>query len=129
MKIKVLVVDDNAVQVSLLKKYFNESEDVIVVDSALDGEEAINKLNSDFDIMILDLVMPKKDGISVLEYMKENNIDKKVIVTTAFNEDETIRKVSEYGVKYYCLKPFELDYLKNIIINIAKSSRSKNELL
>ena len=131
MKIKVLVVDDNAVQVSLLKKYFNGSEEISIIGSASNGKEAIDILESktDFDIMLLDLVMPVKDGIAVLEYMKENNIDKKVIVTTSFNEEETIRSVSEYGVRYYALKPFELDNLKNIIININKMQRSKNELI
>jgi two-component system response regulator (stage 0 sporulation protein A) len=61
--------------------------------------------------------------------MKENNINKKVIVTTAFNQDETIRIVSEYGVNYYLLKPFDLEYLKKIIIKIYVSERSKNELI
>ena len=131
MKIKVFVVDDNAVQVSFLEKYFNGSEEVSIIASASNGQKAIDllKQNIDFDIMILDLVMPVKDGIAVLDYMKENNISKKVIVTTSFNEEETIRTVSEYGVKYYCLKPFEISNLKNIIINIAKSSKSKNELI
>ena len=131
MKIKVLVVDDNAVQVSLLKKYFNGSEEIEVIKSASNGQEAIKILESklDFDIMLLDLVMPLVDGIGVLDYMKENNIDKKVIVTTSFNEEETIRKVSEYGVKYYVLKPFELGYLKNIIINLERTIISKNELI
>ena len=130
MKIKVWAVDDSAAQVSLIKKYFNGSEKIEVIDSALDGEDAISKINSvDFDIMILDLVMPKKDGFSVLEYMKENDINKNVIVMTSFNEDEAIRRASEYGVKYYALKPFELKSLEDIIIKIMKSKRSNNELI
>lgn len=131
MKIKVLAVDDNAGQVSLIKKYFNGSEEIEVIGSASNGLEAIDllKSNTSFDIMLLDLVMPGKDGIGVLEYMKENNIRKKVIVMTSFNEEETIRRVSEYGVKYYALKPFALDNLKNIIMNISKSEKSSNELL
>lgn len=131
MKIKVLVVDDNAVQVELLKKYFNGSKDVDIISSASNGEEALEFIDSDnsFDVMILDLVMPKMDGVSLLEYMKENNIKKKVIVLTSFNEEETIRKVSEYGVKYYALKPFSLKKLEDIIINVAKSKRSNDSLL
>ncbi len=130
MKIKVLAVDDNAAQVSMIKKYFNGSENIEVIDTASNGEEAISKIESiDFDIMLLDLIMPKKDGISVLEYMKENNISKNVIVLTSFNEEETISSISEYGVKYYALKPFELKGLENIIIKIMKSKRSNNELV
>ena len=131
MKIKVLAVDDNAAQISLVEKYFNGSEKIEIVGKASNGMEAIKYLdnNVDFDIMLLDLIMPVKDGISVLEYMKENNINKKVIVVTSFNEEETIRQVSEFGVKYYVLKPFELKNLENIIINTAASKKSKQELL
>ena len=130
MKIKVLAVDDNAAQVSMIKKYFNGSEKIEVIGSASNGEEAISKINSvDFDIMLLDLIMPKKDGFSVLEYLKENDINKSVIVMTSFNEEETIRQVSEYGVKYYALKPFELKSLEDNIIKIMKSKRSSNELI
>ena len=131
MKIKVLAVDDNAVQVDLVKKYFNGSNKIEVVGSASDGNEVVNLLNSnfEFDIMLLDLVMPNMDGLALLEYMKENNINKKVIVLSAFNEEETIRKVSEYGVKYYALKPFDLKLLEKIILNIESAKRSNDSLI
>ncbi len=132
MKIKVLVVDDNAAQVSLIKKYFNESDEVEVTLSASNGMDAIDILknkSSEFDIMLLDLVMPMKDGIGVLNYMKENNIDKKVIVMSSFGEEETIRSVCELGVKYFALKPFDMDNLKKVIINLVKINRSKEELI
>lgn len=132
MKIKVLAVDDNAGQVSLIKKYFNGSEKIEVIGSASNGQEAINIIESgklDFDIMILDIVMPLVDGIGVLEYMKENGIDKKVIVLTSFNEEETIRKASELGVKYYALKPFDFKKLEGIILSIHSMIKSNNELI
>ncbi len=132
MKIKVLAVDDSAVQVELLKKYFNGSEKIEIVGSASNGEELLNILENkkiDFDILILDLVMPLLDGFDVLEYMKEHNIDKKTIVMTSFSEEETIRKVSNFGVKYYALKPFDLKKLENKIITISESVKSNNELM
>ena len=131
MKIKVLAVDDNAAQISLLEKYFNGSEKIEIVGKALNGEEAIKIIESnlDYDIMILDLVMPKMDGIGVLNHMKENNINKKVIVMTSFSEEDTIRKVSEYGVKYYALKPFNLKRLESIITNLIESQKSNEELI
>ena len=131
MKIRVLVVDDNAVQVELLKKYFNGSKRIDVVGSVSNGEEAIEFINSesDFDIMILDLIMPKLDGIGVLDYMKENNIKKKVVVATSFNEEETIRSVSEYGVRYYALKPLNLKMLEGTILKIFESKKNNDTLL
>ena len=131
MKIKVLVVDDNAVQVELLKKYFNGSKIIDIISSASNGEEVVEIMNSnlEFDIMILDLIMPKMDGMSLLIYMKENNIRKKVIVLTSFNEEETIRKISELGVRYYALKPFNLKNLEKIIVDVYESKRSNDTLL
>ena len=132
MIIKVLAVDDNAVQINAVKKYFNGSEKIEVVGSASNGEEAINIIESgklDFDIMLLDLVMPLVDGIAVLDYMKENNINKKVIILSSFNEEDTIRKASEYGVKYYAIKPFDLYKLEKIIVSLFSSIKSNNELI
>ena len=132
MKIKVLAVDDNAVQNSLVKKYFNGSEKIEIVGCALNGKEAIDIISNnkiDFDIILLDMVMPILDGLGVLEYLKENNINKKVIVLSSFNEEDTIRKASEYGVKYYALKPFAMEKLENIIIETYNSLKNNNELL
>ena len=130
MKIKVLAVDDSAVQLDMYKKYFNGSKNIEVVSEARNGLEAIDVIkNNDIDVILLDLIMPELDGFGVLEYLKENNIKKNIIVISAFNEEETIRKVSEYGVKYYALKPFNLNNLENIINNIYSSSKSKNELI
>ena len=130
MKIKVLIVDDSEVQLSLARKYFNGSERIEVIGSASNGEEAIKLIDkTDFDILILDIVMPLIDGIGVLKYMSENNIKKNVIILTSFNEEDTIRKCSEYGVKYYGLKPFDMDKLEELIITIQSSIRSNNELI
>ena len=131
MKIKVLVVDDSAAQLSLVKKYFNGSEKIEVIGNASNGEEAIRFIENgnEFDLMLLDIVMPFIDGIGVLEYMKEHDIKKNVIVLTSFNEDDTIRKCSEYGVKYYALKPFDMKKLEDIILSIKNSIKSNNELI
>lgn len=130
MKVKVLVVDDNEVSVSLIKKYFNGSDEVEISGSALNGIEAINLINKDmYDVILLDLIMPLKDGFGVLDYLKDNNIKIPVIVTTSFNEDETIRRVSEYGVKYYALKPFDMENIKNKIIEICNSNKNREELI
>lgn len=130
MKIKVFVVDDNVGTVNLVKKYFNGGNEIEVVAEARDGMQAIKMLDSniDFDIMLLDLIMPVKDGMDVLKHMKTNNCKGKVIMMTSFNDEEIIRKVSEYGVKYYVLKPFELESIKNKVIDIYKSERNKSQV-
>lgn len=69
--------------------------------------------------------MPKKDGIAVLEELKLKNIQKNIIVETSYNSPEVIREVSEYGVNYYILKPFELDNLERRIMDVFKIKDNK----
>jgi len=126
--IKVLMIDDNTNLVNMVKEYFKSSSDVEVVLSAKDGEEGINTIKehiNEFDTIILDLIMPKKDGIYVLDEMKKLGINKKVIVATSYNAADTIREVSEYGVNYFILKPFDLGDLEKRIIDINKKKDEK----
>ena len=109
-KIKLLVVDDNVQLIEAVKEYFSRSNKIEVTFEAYDGEkgiELVEKEKDNYDVLILDLIMPNKDGIYVLDEMKRRGIDKKVIVSTSYNTVEVIRKVSDYGVNYYMLKPFD----------------------
>ena len=120
-KIKLFVIDDNETLVNLIKEYFDSSQDIEVVLDAKDGEEAIKKIEQyqdKFDMIILDLVMPKIDGLEVLQFINEKRIDTKVIILTSYNSQDMIRKVAELGADYYILKPFELDTLKDKILEV-----------
>ena len=79
-----------------------------------------------YDIILLDLIMPKRDGIYVLEELKKKNITKNIIVESSYNSQDVIRKVSEYGVNYYILKPFELLDLEKRILEVFKQLDSKS---
>lgn len=121
-KTRVLVVDDNKSLVEMIKEYFKERPEVTISLEAYDGAEGIRlieKKQEEYDIILLDLIMPNKDGIAVLEYMKKKSIDKKVIVLTSYNTQDMIRKVSELGVNYFILKPFELEDLEKRILEVA----------
>jgi len=125
-KTKLLLVDDNVELVNMIKEYFKKHADINVSLTAFNGEDAINmidKKREEYDIIILDLIMPKKDGLSVLEFMKQKCIDKKVIVLTSYNTQDMIRKVSEYGVNYFILKPFELMDLEKRIEEVGNGEK------
>ena len=118
--IKVLVVDDNQELVSEIKEYFSDHANINVSLEAYDGEIAlklIKEYKSDYDVVILDLVMPKKDGLDVLEEISKWNLNKKIIVISSYNSDEMIRKVSNYGIDYYLTKPFEMSNLEKKILS------------
>lgn len=122
-KIKLLMVDDNVNLVEMVKEYFSNNENISLDIVAYNGEEGINAIKekqNDYDVILLDLIMPKRDGIYVLEKMKELGINKKVIVETSYNASEVIRQVADFGVNYFILKPFELSDLEKRIVESMK---------
>ena len=125
--IKVLMIEDNKYIVDMVKEYFSSKSSIEVVKEAYDGEEGIKIIAEDlegYDIIILDLIMPIKDGLYVLEEMKKRNIDKKVIILTSYSTGEAIRKVSDYDVNYFILKPFELSDLEKKVIEVVESDKT-----
>ncbi|CCY46066.1 stage 0 sporulation protein (Two-component response regulator) [Firmicutes bacterium CAG:822] len=130
-RINILMIDDNINLIEMVKEYFKDNEDVNIAFEAHDGEEGINEItkNKDkIDLIILDLIMPNKDGIYVLNEMKKRGINKKVIVATSYNAAEVIREVSEFGVSYYILKPFDLSDLEKRIYDITKKENNNKNI-
>lgn len=129
-KIKLLVIDDNTNLVEMIKEYFGSKDNIEVAFTAYDGEEGIEviqKEKDNYDVIVLDLIMPKKDGIYVLEEMKNRCISKSVIVATSYNANEIIREVSEFGVNYFILKPFDLNDLEKRILDIMNKPKISNK--
>ena len=128
-KIRVLMIDDNQSLVDMVREYFTNHNKIEVVLSSKDGEEGLDTIinkSSEYDVILLDLVMPKKDGLYVLEELNRRGIEKNIIVETSYNEPKVIRKVSEYGVSYYILKPFDLTDLENRILEIFNNMEKKS---
>ena len=117
-KQSLMVVEDNLNFIKMIKDKFKGSSDIEVNFEAYDGEEAYNIIKAhknEIDTIILDIVMPKRDGMYLLEKLKQDNINLDVIVVTSFNSEDVLRKVSSYGVKYILLKPFSLEDLEKRI--------------
>ncbi len=128
-KIKVLIIDENENLTGMVKEYFKEHNKIEVVQSCKYGVTGLNEIinNKDaYDVILLDLIMPKKDGLYVLEELNKRGIEKNIIVETSYNEPKVIRKVSEYGVSYYILKPFELTELEDKILKIFENLSHKS---
>ena len=128
-KIKVMIIDDNVNLTEMVKEYFLDNKKIEVVSSYYNGEDGLNAIinnGDDCDIVLLDLIMPKKDGLYVLEELKKRNITKNIIVESSYNSPDMIRNVSEYGVNYYILKPFELEDLENRILEVFKQLDTKS---
>ncbi len=107
MSKKVLVVDDEEVIRRFLRIYLTNWG--YEVKEASDGEQVLEQLSREgFDFLILDILMPNKDGWQVLKEVKSNpkTKDIPVIVLTAKNEDSDMFKGYELGASYYLTKPF-----------------------
>ncbi len=124
MKIKVLIADDNRGFVELLKDFMLEQSDIDVIGVAYNGNEVINILEDEIpDVMILDIIMPHLDGLGVLEQIKEMKLEKspKIIMLTAFGQENITQKAVELGASYYILKPFDMDVLVNRIRQVMNN--------
>ncbi len=129
--IKLLMVDDNVNLVKMVSEYFKNKDNISLEFVAHDGKEGIELIEekqNEFDVLLLDLIMPKKDGLYVLEEMKKRGINKNVIVETSYNTQEVIKQVSDYNVNYFILKPFELDDLESRIMGISKRKNDTKTL-
>ena len=128
--IKVLMIDDNTELIKMVKEYFSDHANIDISLEAYDGVEGIKLIKdnqSDYDVVILDLIMPNKDGVDVLSEMKKLNLDKKVIVLTSYSTEDIVRKVSEMGINYFILKPFELSDLERRIVECCDEATSSNK--
>jgi DNA-binding response OmpR family regulator len=107
MKRKVLIVDDEEVIRKFLRIHLDKLGYEVM--EAADGEQAIEQLGKDdFDLLICDILMPKKDGWEVIKEAKSNPKTKNipVIVLTAKNKDSDMFKGYDLGASYYMSKPF-----------------------
>lgn len=120
-KIRVAIADDNRDFVSIVKEYLTEQSDIEVVGTGFNGEEILEIIEKDEpDLVILDIVMPHLDGIGVLERLNVSRLKRpKIIILTAFGQENITQKAVELGADYYVLKPFNMEVLLSRIRQLA----------
>jgi NarL family two-component system response regulator LiaR len=103
--IKVLIVDDHALLRKGLTALLDVKPGVEVIGEAVDGDEAV-KLARELkpDVILLDLVMPNKDGITALQEIRQDNEDAKVLILTSFTEGEKVKAALDAGASGFQLK-------------------------
>ena len=120
MSRKVLVVDDEKLIVKGIR--FNLEQDGMEVDCAYDGEEAVEKAKENhYDIILLDLMLPKMDGLEVCQQIREfSNVP--IVMLTAKGEDMDKILGLEYGADDYITKPFSMPILIRKIAAVLRRS-------
>ena len=122
-KQRLLVVDDNVSLVNMIKNYSSKSDSIEIKYEAYDGKSGLNtflKNKDDIDLVILDLIMPNKDGLYFLDEIKRKNINANIIVITSFNSDEMLRRLATYDIKYFLIKPFDLKDLEKRVLEATE---------
>lgn len=112
MKIKIGLAEDNLEFCQILEEYLESNGEMQVVGVAHDGLKALEMVRIvPMDILLLDMIMPKIDGIGVLERMRNLKTRPKIIIFSAFGHEEMTRKAVELGADYFIVKPFDLEIL------------------
>ncbi len=120
-KISIIIVDNNEDFAAEVENSLKAIPEFDVTGKAYDGETALQLIaEKKPDIVILELVMPLKDGIAVLEELRERHENQKpvIIVLTAIGNDKYIKKALSLGAEYYILKPFDMNLLPKRIMQI-----------
>ena len=121
---RLVVIDNDMFTTNQLTNYFSSHAVMNVVKTFNNGKEGLNYIinnQGSYDMIILDLVLPEVDGIFILSELKRLGIKKKVLVLSAYKDNNVLKDMYNYNVNYYMLKPFSLESLelriKDIFIN------------
>lgn len=120
-KIKVMIADDHSMIREGLKQLLELEGNFEVIAEANDGEECLQIVNSlNPDVLLLDINMPKKNGLEVLRELKSRKSKMKVLVLTVHNEVEYLIKAMDIGINGYLLKDSESAKLKKAILTVIR---------
>jgi NarL family two-component system response regulator LiaR len=115
-KITVLIVDDHQVVRQGLHTFLDLSDDIAVVGEAVDGQMAVEMAQQlEPEVILMDLVMPRLDGIGAIRQIKSLGLRSKVIALTSFTEDDKVFPAIQAGASSYLLKDVSPDDLVEAI--------------
>lgn len=128
-KITVAIVDDNVRMLNLMEEILKEDSGIEVIGKAENGLEALTIIRDKKpDVVLLDLIMPKLDGLGVMERVKKGSEFKKApvfIVVTAIGQDRVTESAFELGASYYIMKPFDNSMILSRIRQVKGETHGK----
>ena len=118
---KIMIADDSDAIRLVLQDILSIGGHEVVAE-AQNGAEAVEKYSKiNPDVLLLDLAMPKKDGLTVIKEIMPSHPNAKIIVITASDNQNIINECLENGAKSFISKPFDFDYVLNLITKTLKS--------
>ena len=117
--IKVLVADDQELIRQSLQIVLDSKENIKVTDVASNGQEVVQSVRREKpDVILMDLRMPKMDGVQCTKIIKDNYPEIKIIILTTFDDDEYVYNALKFGASGYLLKGVSMDELVNAIVTV-----------
>ena len=127
-KLNVAIADDNERMTDILGQMIEEDKELALVGKAHNGEEICNIIREkEPDVVVLDMIMPKMDGLSFLEHLKNLAPSVSVIMITASQNKESLRTALAHGVADYIIKPFTFERFKAALLTFAERWRLLHE--
>ncbi len=115
--IKVVSIDDSKEIREGFCEYFKSNQKVSIVGTASNGAEGLELIKREKpDVVILDIVMPKLDGLGLLEKLADENISSKIIMYSAIGNDKVVQRSFALGAQYYIMKPCSLADIEQRIL-------------
>ena len=106
--ISLLLVDDNLTLIRSLSAYFAQQEGIVLTETAANGADALEIVARDRpDVVLLDIVMPRLDGLGVLRELNQMDAKPRVIMYSALKNDAVVNRAVELGASYFIVKPVE----------------------
>lgn len=120
-QIRIIIADDHLMVREGIKQLIELEGDIKVIGEATDGIECLEKIKLlSPDVVLLDINMPNMNGLQVLEKIKKEELNTKVLILTIHNEVEYLMKAVEIGVSGYLLKDSDSAELRKAIISVYK---------
>lgn len=125
--IKVLIADDQELIRESLKIVLNTHEDLQVIDTVEDGFGVLDSLKRNIpDVILMDIRMPRMDGVYCTKMVKEAYPDVKIIILTTFDDDDFVFSALKFGASGYLLKGVSMDGLYQAILIVVSGGAMIN---
>lgn len=125
--IKVLIADDQELIRESLKIVLNTHEDLQVIDTVEDGFGVLDSLKRNIpDVILMDIRMPRMDGVYCTKMVKEAYSDVKIIILTTFDDDDFVFSALKFGASGYLLKGVSMDGLYQAILTVVSGGAMIN---
>ncbi len=124
-RIRVLIADDHHVVRGGIRALLETETDIDVIDEASDGVETVLKTRSlNPDVILMDLMMPRKSGIEAIEEIKQEDPDARILVLTSYSDDEKVFAAIKAGALGYLLKETSTKELLQAIHDVYRGESS-----